>query len=83
MKLKGFVPLCMLLLACLVIPLAYSQTKRAPMERPSDVVGVKHTSGVNGKWVYGCSQASCDSGIGCNMGVGNLGPKCTYHWVAD
>jgi len=37
--------------------------------------GVSHTSGEQGRWVRGCPPTPC------NMGVGNLGPANTYHWV--
>ena len=66
-----------LLLACLAVSLAYSQStnSRERVRALSD--GIRYTSGETGKWVKGCPPTPC------NMGVGNLGPANTYHWVAD
>jgi hypothetical protein len=75
MKRQSLVLFCLLLLSCLVVPFVYSQTARRPRMRPF-TDSISHTSGENGKWVKGCS-----AGQSCNMGVGNLGPANTYHWV--
>ncbi len=66
---------CLLLLACLAIPVAYSQGSRQRMKPMTDAA--LHTSGESGKWVKGCDNPP-DT---CNLGVGNLGPKYTYHSV--
>jgi hypothetical protein len=73
MKHRSLVLFCLLLLTCVAFSLAYSQRTGESMKPMTD--GVLHTSGEKGKWVKGCPPRPC------NMGVGNLGPKDTYHWV--
>jgi hypothetical protein len=75
MKRKSFVLFSLLLLACLLVSLAYSQSRNSREKRLTD--GIRYTSGEAGKWVKGCPPTPC------NMGVGNLGPANTYHWVND
>lgn len=75
MKRYSLVVLSLVLLACLIASIAYSQrtTNSRPRMKPF-TDGESHTSGENGKWVKGCPPGPC------NMGVGNLGPAGTYHW---
>lgn len=51
------------------------ETRRLRLKPQTDAF--YHTSGEKGKWVKGCDNPP-DS---CNLGVGNLGEKYTYHWV--
>jgi hypothetical protein len=76
MKRRSLILFSLLLLVCLIASLAYSQNKNSRERLKPFTDGTSHTSGENGKWVKGCS-----AGQQCNMGVGNLGPANTYHWV--
>lgn len=53
------------------------KTARARLKPNTDAIYLYHTSGENGRWVKGCDNPP-DS---CNLGVGNVGPKYTHHWV--
>lgn len=69
-------------LALLVLaPLTGCAVRPRPVLKPqTDAINHYYSDNVEGKWVKGCDNCDHDS---CNMGVGNLGEKCTYHWEKD
>jgi hypothetical protein len=67
-----------LLIVGMIASFAMGQgAERTKLRPQTDAFAVYNTSGVNGKWVKGCTNPPDR----CNLGVGNLGDKYTYHWV--
>ena len=75
-RIKTMLAFLIVLVVGMIASFAIGQeTARVKMRPQTD--SAYHTSGENGKWVKGCKNPPDK----CNLGVGNLGPKYTYHWV--